>query len=94
MSTELLDVASWRHVAFVYDGGAEATQRVRLYIDGELDTVAFAEESSIAPSSADLLVGNLVNGGSVLEGRIDEVAIWLRALAPAEIQALFSGPVE
>jgi len=94
VSTRFLAKAEWRHVAFVYDGSAEATERVRLYIDGALDTVAFAEESSIAPSSADLLIGNLVNGGSILEGRIDEVAIWLRALAPTEIQALLSGPVE
>ncbi len=94
VSAQFLGKAEWRHLAFVYDGGAEATERVRLYIDGALDTVAYAEETSIAPSSADLLIGNLVSGGSLLEGRIDEVAVWLRALAPTEIQALLSGPVE
>ncbi|GEM_PF-4891419 len=40
------------------------------------------------------MVGNLVNGGSVFEGRIDEVAVWLRALDAAGIAALGASPVE
>jgi hypothetical protein len=41
------------------------------------------------------MVGNLPNGGDVFRGRIDEVAVWSRALSPLEILALAtaSGPL-
>jgi hypothetical protein len=34
------------------------------------------------------MVGNLNNGGDLLIGRIDEVALWMRALSADEISAL------
>ena len=94
-STTLVQEREWTHLAFVYDGRAAAAERVRLYLDGALEAVAYEAESTLDPTAAaPLYVGNLVNGGSVFEGRIDEVAVWRRALDAAEIAALGAGPVE
>jgi hypothetical protein len=80
-----LETTSWSHVAFVFDGALPAERRVRLYINGELDLAAGQTETTIADSTAPVIIGDLPNGGSVFEGLIDEVAVWNRALSDAEV---------
>ena len=53
-----------------------------------LDSVHPETSSFIDTYMSDIAIGNLVNGGDVLEGGIDEVAIWHRALSADEIAAL------
>ena len=93
LATRPLALSTWTHVAFVYDASWPETERVRLYLDGTLDRVASEPETSIPNSSAPITIGNLVNGGDVFEGRIDEVAIWSRALNPSEITVVAAGPL-
>lgn len=78
----------WTHVAFVFDGSLPMEQRVKLYVDGVLDTTAPEPSAVIAPYPASVIVGNLVNGGDTFVGRLDEVALWTRALSGTEIAAL------
>lgn len=88
--------SSWRHVAVVYDG-AQATPTASIYLDGELDTTTTVDvpDGSISPYTSPLVIGDLPNGGGRFTGRIDEVAIWMRALSANEIRALFNatGPL-
>ena len=86
-----LSYSTWTHVAFVYNGGWTESERVRLFLDGKLDRVASESESTLPASTAPLAVGNLPNGGNLFEGRLDEVAVWNRALRGAEIAAVAAG---
>jgi len=85
---ELPLVGSWTHVAAVWDGAT-----ISLYRNGEL-TGSAPFTGSISPSTNDLFIGvNPVLGKQgYFVGRIDEVAIYDRALSPAEIRALAPEP--
>lgn len=90
-----LPIGSWVHLAQTYDG---ATQRA--YIDG----VLVSTETGVTappPTSGPLRIGgNTIWPGEQLDGRVDEVRIYDRALPAAEVQrvrgealAPESGPV-
>jgi hypothetical protein len=82
---------TWYHVVVVYDGGLSADQRVRLYMNGVLDGAPHRETSPAIPAyTGPLHIGDLQEGGKPFQGYIDEVAIWLRALSPEEVTALYA----
>ena len=90
----------WYHVAIVYDGSiADSNSRASMYVNGTLDSVHPAG-TALSSHASDLTIGFLPQGGRVdstayFIGRIDEVAIWNRALSAGEIQSLASatGPL-
>jgi large repetitive protein len=89
-STFAFTNSAWYHIAVVYDGNAAvAAQRVRVYVNGALDTESNAPPE-LAANVEDVVIGSLPNGGTSFIGKIDEVAIWTRALSGAEIAALAS----
>lgn len=81
----------WHHLAFSYDGSSVASG-VKFYIDGveitnlttSQDTLANASPSTPAPFN----IGGRNNGANTFSGRIDDVAIWNRALTAAELKAV------
>jgi len=90
-----LNTTQWHHVVAVYDGGAGVA---RIYLNGNLVDV-HADDSS---TGSDDLVGavcaqlgyfglNGRNGGGYFDGRIDETAVWDRALGKGEIAYLYNG---
>lgn len=91
VSVASLTTNTWYHVATVYDGKADAGQRVSIYVNGVLDSTHPAD-STMPVNTEHLLVGNLPNGGSTFVGLIDEVGIWTRALGKDEIKALYESP--
>jgi hypothetical protein len=80
----------WYHLAIVYDGNAG---KATLYINGEPDP-PFTADPTFEPNDADLTIAYLPQGAPPLDpngffiGKIDEVAIWRRALSESEIRAL------
>jgi hypothetical protein len=89
----------WVHLAVVFDGTAPPGQRAQLYINGVIDPspqdALVYPNATLDPSDADVTVAYLPQGpGGGLDpngffiGRIDEVAVWSRALSQAEITAL------
>jgi hypothetical protein len=87
-SSFVLSNSSWFHVALVYDGTlTDVTQRAKLYIDGKLDRTNTAD-ATIPPNTENLRIGDLPGGGNTFIGRIDEVAMWTRALSSDEIKKL------
>ncbi|HET9955412.1 MAG TPA: LamG domain-containing protein [Polyangiaceae bacterium] len=89
-SSQALTAESWHHVALVFDGGAPAEQRVRLYLDGQLDSTHAEASSSIPDYDSPFEVGRLRDGGGNLIGQLDEVGFWQRALTTQEITQLSS----
>lgn len=76
---------TWSHIAFTY---SDATNRLRYYFNGAIvdsDLIA----GPIGVSDADLLIGNAPGAGRY-KGKIDEVAIFDRALSASEINELFT----
>jgi hypothetical protein len=81
---------TWYHVAVVFDGTLPADQRVRVYVNGEIDIIAPESSTSIDAYTSNLYIGLLPNGGDPFVGTIDEVVIWARALSQPEIDSLSS----
>ncbi len=72
----------WQHVALVRDGGD-----VRVYLNGQLDLEAKTSTDSLA-SLRQCFFGGRSDNDSNWEGRLDEIAVFDRALSTAEIATL------
>jgi len=87
-SRDTVPEGRWVHVAAIVEqteAGGDA-RNVRLYVDGQ---EAGSGGVSVVSMEAEPLVGATHHGGNQsLCGRIDELAIWSRALSAAEIAAL------
>ena len=76
---------TWQHFAFVKDGSTK-----KVYVDG---VEAFGGENTL-PIPGDFQsfnIGSANNGGTSLQGLIDEFSIWSVALSPERIAELAAG---
>jgi hypothetical protein len=79
----VLPLKTWRHVVVTADGG-----QLQLYEDGKL--VASAPCTALAASDSDTVwFGTDARATQVWDGRIDELALFDRALTAEEIAALY-----
>ena len=76
----VLSAGEWYHVAFTYDGS-----EIQIYLDGELEGNPTPHVGHIASTPAPVWIGRK-NGVDFFDGKIDEVAIYSRALTADEIQ--------
>ncbi len=76
-------LASWTHLAGTYDGS-----RIRLYVDGVL-VASGAYSGAMTQCTQNIGIGSRASFDSrYYPGRVDELAIFDRALTAAEVQAL------
>lgn len=75
-------LGSWHHVVATYDGAA-----LQMYWDGQLQATVPVVGALNTNTSALELGTKHYGGGEFFKGRIDEVALFDRALSPAEITA-------
>jgi len=86
-STAYSYINSWHHVVAVYSDSENYTM---LCIDASCITEG-SETTSIANTSNNVAIGSEPNGGgNFLNGQIDDVRIYNRALSAAEIQKLYN----
>ncbi len=88
-----LQANTWYHVTGVYDA---ATSELHVYLNGQLDdgTLLGTVSSTQQNSSANVNIGGRPGSSSFnLNGRIDDVRIYNRALTQTEIQADMNTPV-
>ena len=81
----LLELDTWYHLGFVYDIDA---QQKRIYVDGVL-----VDEGASTPflgDSGDTIIGSW-NNQQYLDGMIDDVQVYHRVLAEAEVAKIMSG---
>ena len=78
----VLEPDTWYHVDGVFDG-----KDLAVYVNGELDNIkdTYTAESVIQNDTGkNLLVGNAY--GSILDGEVDEIVVWNRAITEADIR--------
>jgi hypothetical protein len=82
-----VEFGEWHHVALTYDGDT-----LRLYLDGEeIDSEFFGKAPLNANAGVPLRVGRVVGGSThnkYLDGAVDDVRIYNRALSIGEIREL------
>ena len=76
-----LPANTWTHLATTYDGAVQ-----RLYVNG-VQVASRVQTGPVRVSDSPLRIGGNSVWGEFFQGRIDEVRIYSRALAPSEIQA-------
>lgn len=86
----LTSTSSWYHVAAVFDAGA---QRLKLYLNGNLDADKSVTYDSIFQSTSPFMLGANLNNGQVVQrfdGLMDEWRVYNRVLSQTEIQTLMN----
>lgn len=76
----------WHHVAGSYDG-----KTMKIYLDGEVMGEQKQEFDFVGDNNASLWIGCARNKYAFVNGSIDEVAVWQRALSDDEIKQAMSG---
>ena len=85
-----LDVATWYMITYVI---GNMNQEVRLYLDGDLKrTIAISGTPLLMTSAQSMRVGHTGYGDEWMNGRMDDVRIYNRALTAAEIKAMALRP--
>lgn len=89
----------WHHVVGVYDGAASpAVGQALVYLDGHLMDAHVGSDASIPhtglthavlPGQAASIGRNGSENNYYFPGAVDDVAIWRRALAPAEVRQIY-----
>ena len=82
------EAGRWSHVSVVVDA---AQNRLAFYVDGAL-AESNPPPAPILPGTSDLFMGKWMGEGRLLSGSIDDVAIYGRALEPAEVAELHERP--
>ncbi|HZL79391.1 MAG TPA: LamG-like jellyroll fold domain-containing protein [Candidatus Limnocylindrales bacterium] len=83
---------TWHYVTAVGGSG-----QISLYLDGSLAGTGSASSSNFGESAYNFNIGGggvFDASGNYFKGRIDEVAVWFRALAASEITALLATNAE
>lgn len=78
-------LGKWTHVCCTYDGS-----NLKLYVNGLLESTK-AQATVAASTGTSFQLGRHASGSSYLDGRIDDVRIYNRALTAEEIKQLYNG---
>lgn len=83
-STQSIADGNWHHVAVTYDHAAAT--KVRMYIDGVLETSNNFTQS-VNTANSGIRIGRRVDGVNYFDGLIDEVRIWNLVRTQSEISS-------
>jgi hypothetical protein len=85
-----VDDNQWHHMMFVNDG-----TDLKVYIDGQLDATGTGRGRTLYDGNRSLKLGKLTNTSStgLLQGNLDEVAIFGTALGLSDAQTIYNGGV-
>jgi hypothetical protein len=74
----------WRSTTVVFNNG-----EISIFVDGTLDNKTTFNEKDLSHIVASTLIGSGIDN-SFFNGKIDDIAIWSRALSEEEIQGLYN----
>lgn len=88
---QIKDKGYWHHVALTYDSKQEK-DNIRFYLDGALISTA-TESGKISMGNNPIVIGRTSTYGDNQKAKVDNFAIWSRALTQEEIQAhIYNAP--
>lgn len=84
LTPAVLTLNTWTHLAFTYDG-----TKLRFYKNGLL-VDSIPASGTITVPTEDFYIGDMLFSGThyYLQGKVDEVSLWNRALLPSELPCL------
>lgn len=92
-----LSPGRWHYLLYVFDMDKTADVTVRLYLDGQLQSSTNDQGKPYAKSSLYgfrtknvVAVGGMMHGSDGIDGRVDELSLWDRALTPEEVATPFA----
>ena len=83
-SISRLEKNEWRSTTVVFNNG-----EISIFVDGTLDNKTTFNEKDLSHIVASTLIGSGIDN-SFFNGKIDDIAIWNRALTEEEIQWLYN----
>lgn len=97
LSNAIPFLGTWYHVAWVFDGGLAPISRIKLYVNGVLDTATPPSfPSTLNSDTTNFALGGL-GGPSVttfnMVGNIDEFCIFDYSLSSSEVSDIYNGGV-
>ncbi len=89
-TTETIPLNTWSHITIRYDNSLPGNQRQKIYING-VAVKSGNDSNSLRTNTLNLEIGRDYNFDSrSFDGRIDEVAIYSRALSDSQILDLYN----
>ena len=87
---------TWYHIALVFDAKAATNEKIKLYVNGVMESSATHPSTAVNQSTAPLWVGELdAARGFAWDGILDEIGVWNIALTQAEIsQVMVEGKMK
>lgn len=92
-SRELIN-GEWQQITVVFDGTLPMAERVKIYVDGQLDAAIPETSASLTPYPSGLTIGCLrlvpnTQPQIGLGGRIDDVGVWTRSFSEQDVMAWY-----
>ncbi len=89
LSTTAIEDDTWYHIALVFDGQGDAGEKIKLYINGVLESSDGHPSNAVNEGTAPVWIGELdAARGFAWDGVMDEVGIWNIALSEDQINRL------
>lgn len=84
-SDSIININTWNNLVYVY-----TTDTMKIYLNTVLIDKQLLPNSARSSNTSDLLIGSVNRGGAEwMNGKLDDIGIWNRALTLAEIQSLY-----
>ncbi|MBW7989706.1 MAG: LamG domain-containing protein [Planctomycetes bacterium] len=92
LSTTVLEDDTWYHITLVFDGQGNTGEKIKLYINGALESSDDHPDSAVGTGGAPVWVGELdAARGFAWDGIMDEVRLYNHALSEVEILSAMEG---
>jgi len=90
LEASVLELNVWQFLVFTYDGS-----QLTVYNNG-VNVATAPASGSIANDAVDMFIGDVYYEGTdfLLDGRVDEVSLWNRALSQSEIECIYANNVD
>src|SRR5678816_4721336 len=79
--------SQWYHIVMTHTASDD---KYYIYVNGSLDNT-ITQTGDPRDSTSDFEVGHSSNAGAYLDGAIDELGVWKRALSSTEVSNMYSG---
>lgn len=89
-STLTITTTTWNHIAAVFDGSLSSTERMKIYINGVLDSATIAGPAYITDTLSNLVIASAGATTATYQGYIDDVRIYIhRSFTQNEVTNLY-----